>query len=63
MNAKSANRRRGTIAACVGVVLLIATLGGCPIDADAVFTETLQAALDSATSSFVSALADYLAAN
>ena len=42
-----------------GALLLLA--GGCPVDADALVTELLQAALDSISNSLVEALSSYLA--
>ncbi|MCG3125878.1 MAG: hypothetical protein CHACPFDD_00705 [Phycisphaerae bacterium] len=53
--------RRGLSAA--GVLIVLSTLGGCPIDRDAVVTESLRAALDAATNSIVDALTEYLANN
>jgi hypothetical protein len=46
----------------VGALLLL-QIGGCPVDRDAVFTEGVRAGLDAAVSSFVDALAAYLAGN
>lgn len=43
-----------------GAAVLVCT-GGCPIDEDAVITETTHAALTAAVESLVDALAQYLA--
>jgi len=50
--------RAGTL--LFGGVLLLST-GGCPVDNDAVLTETVQAALTAAVNSFVESLSTYLA--
>lgn len=44
----------------IGTALLVCT-GGCPIDEDAVITESTRAALTAAVESLVDALAQYLA--
>lgn len=45
------------------VAACLLACGGCPIDGDLVVTETLQAALNAATTSFVDALGQFLAGN
>ena len=42
-----------------GALLLL--MGGCPIDSDALIADVIQAALESATNSFIEALSAYLA--
>jgi hypothetical protein len=44
-----------------GALLLL--MGGCPIDTDQLIADVVQAALDSATNSFVDALSAFLAGN
>ncbi len=61
MNPRNLNRPLGWLAGCVMAALLVGNLGGCPVDSEEVFTESLRAALQTATTSFVDALADYLA--
>ncbi len=49
---------------CLGVLVLgialLAPLGGCPIDANAVFVEAVRAVLTTATDSLVTSLGNYL---
>lgn len=44
-----------------GALLLL--MGGCPVDSDQLIADVVQAALDSATNSFVEALSAFLAGN
>lgn len=45
------------------VLPLLTSTGGCPIDRDAVATETTRAALQAVVDSLVDALSEYLAGN
>ena len=42
---------------------LLFLVGGCPVDMDALITDVVNAALESATNSVVDALSAYLAGN
>lgn len=60
-NNRAASRRGGrSLAWVVGAALLI-WMGGCPIDRDAVITETTRAALQAALNSFIEKLGEQLA--
>lgn len=57
---------RSLLAGCgllTGGVIVLLSLGGCPVDNEAVLTEVVRAALDTASNSLVEALSTYLAGN
>ena len=61
MRARILKRSWRCLGSLVFAAAFLSSLGGCPIDGNQVVTDTVQAALQSAVTSFVASLSKYLA--